>query len=146
MMSHLEIRNATRSACGCSATLARAQAFLAGNIPKPTMSTINNKLSELRITEAYLMLSCISENACGARMVSLKRIGSHEIRMFEAAPADSADRPLFWMELFDHDEQSAVDSCGCYAIEQAAATFEEFALQAIHADELSPDGPDDPPR
>jgi hypothetical protein len=103
------------------------------------MPTTSNKFCELRITQAYLRLLCIPESACGPRMVSLERIGDYEIRMFEAVPADSVDGPLFWMELFNHDGQSSVDSCCCYGIEQAAIVLDGFVSQAEQPDELSPD-------
>jgi hypothetical protein len=33
---------------------------------------------------------------------------------------------LFWMELFDHDAQSSVDSCACHDIEEAVVRFDDF--------------------
>jgi hypothetical protein len=36
----------------------------------------------------------------------------------------TAARPLFWLELFDHNAQSAIDSCSCYSIEEASTVFE----------------------
>jgi hypothetical protein len=86
----------------------------------------DSKFSELRITRAYIKLLCIPEGEHGGRMVSLARVGNNEIRMVEASQTNSADAPLFWMELFDHDAQSSVDSCACYNIKKAAAVFEDF--------------------
>jgi hypothetical protein len=88
--------------------------------------TPDKKFDELRITRAYIKLLCIPEGEQGARMVSLARVGSHEIRIFEISEASSADAPLFWIELFDHDAQSSVDSRPCRDIEEAAAAFEDF--------------------
>jgi hypothetical protein len=133
-----EIRSAMTSACRHAAPLASAQAPLSGNIQKSMMPVVSNKFSELRITRAYLRLLCIPENASGARMVLLERIGDYEIRMFEAVQTDSADGPLFWMELFDCDGQSSVDSCCCYEIEQAATAFNGFVSQAKHPGEGLP--------
>ena len=82
--------------------------------------------TELRITRAYIKLLCIPEGEHGARMVSLGRIGSCEIRMFESSHANSVDVPLFWIELFDHDAQSAVDSCMCHSIAEAVTAFDGF--------------------
>jgi hypothetical protein len=59
----------------------------------------DNTFSKLRITRAYIKLLCIPEGE--ARMVSLVQIGNHEIRMLEASKADTADGPLFLIELFD---------------------------------------------
>ena len=76
----------------------------------------DNTFSKLRITRAYIKLLCIPEG--DARMVSLGQIGKCEIRMLEASKADTADRPLFLIELFDHDAQSSVDSRICDDIEE----------------------------
>jgi hypothetical protein len=72
-------------------------------------------------------------------MVSLARIGDYEVRMFETATADSADGPLFWMELFNHGRRLSVDSCSCYEIEQAVIVLEGFVSHAKQPDEHSPD-------
>jgi hypothetical protein len=86
----------------------------------------DSKFSELRITQAYIRLLCIPEGENGARTVSLACVGNYEIRMFEATQTDSADVPLFWIELFDQDAQSSVDSCVCHNIKEAVAAFEDF--------------------
>lgn len=93
-------------------------------------SNSGSKFSELRITQAYIKLLGIPENAHGARAISLERIGGCEIRMFEATSVSTDDAPLFWLELFDHDRQSSVDSGSCYAIAEAAVTFDDFISQA----------------
>jgi hypothetical protein len=97
------------------------------------MSQSNRKFSELRISQAYLKLLSIPENAEGCRMVSLERIGAFEIRIFESALTDSADGPLFWMELFNHHRQSSVDSCSCCEIGEAATAFDGFVSQTKRA-------------
>ena len=84
----------------------------------------DNTFSKLRITRAYIRLLCIPEG--DARMVSLVQIGNYEIRMLEASKADTADGPLFLIELFDHDGQSSVDSRICDNIEDGVAAFEDF--------------------
>ena len=86
--------------------------------------TPDNTFNKLRITRAYIKLLCIPEG--DAKMVSLVQIGNYEIRMLEASKADTADGPLFLIELFDHDAQSSVDSCICDDIEEGVAAFEDF--------------------
>lgn len=104
------------------------------------MSDRDNFL-RLRIAQAYTRLVCLPENAHGARTVMLKRKGNCEIRIFETSPTSSADAPLFWMELFDHDGQSSVDSCCCHAIEEAVTAFEAFLSRARGSDQcLPPEG------
>jgi hypothetical protein len=46
--------------------------------------------------------------------------------MLEASKADTANGPLFLIELFDHDAQSSVDSRICDDIEKGVAAFEDF--------------------
>jgi hypothetical protein len=80
--------------------------------------------SKLRIARAYIKLLCLPEGA--AKMVTLARIGNYEVRMLEASKADTADGPLFLIELFDHDAQSSVDSCICCGIDEGVAAFQDF--------------------
>ncbi len=86
--------------------------------------TSDNPFSKLRITRAYIKLLCIPEDE--ARIVSLAQIGNYEIRMLEVSKADIADGPLFLIELFDHDAQSAVDSRLCDDVDEGVATFDDF--------------------
>ena len=71
-------------------------------------------------------------------MVSLAWIGDYEVRMFEGSQASSADTPLFWMELFDHNARTSVDSCSDHEIEDAGGLFQDFILQAERSNESSP--------
>jgi hypothetical protein len=84
----------------------------------------DDKFSKLRITRAYIKLLCIPEG--DVRMVSLACIGSYEIRMLDAPQSSSANAPLFWVELFDLDAQSSVESCVCHNIEEGVAAFQDF--------------------
>jgi hypothetical protein len=90
------------------------------------MCKLPDTFTELRITRAYIKLLSIPESEPGARMVSLGQIGNFEIRIFETSQTESSSAPLFWMELFDHDAQTCVDSCVCHSIKEAAAAFEHF--------------------
>jgi hypothetical protein len=88
--------------------------------------TYSNKLGELRISQAYIKLLGIPQNAHGARMVSLERIGNYEVLMFDVAPDSATDTPLFWLELFDHGRKSSIDSCSCTEIAQAVTVSDDF--------------------
>lgn len=89
--------------------------------------TSDNTFSKLRISRAYIKLLCIPEGE--SKIVSLVQIGNYEIRMLEASKTDTADSPLFLIELFDHEAQSAVESCVCCDIEEGVAAFENFVLR-----------------
>jgi hypothetical protein len=110
----------------------------------PMKCTSEKTFSQLRISRAYLKLLSIPENVSGARVISLERIGSYQIRMFEPAQIDSADGPLFWLELFDGEGQSSVDSCSCHAIEEAVTVFDGFVEQANELGTRSQGGRDEP--
>jgi len=84
----------------------------------------DQEFSKLRITRAYIKLLCIPEG--DAKMVSLARIGSYEVRMFECSQSSFGTARLFSIGLFDHDAQSSVDSCVCYDIEEGVAAFQDF--------------------
>src|SRR5277367_3635652 len=82
-----------------------------------------NRFIELRISQAYIALLGLPEESNDGRTISLARLDNHEVLMFDVPHAGSGDPPLFWMELFDHDAQLAVDSCSCYSIEEASTVF-----------------------
>jgi hypothetical protein len=88
--------------------------------------TYDNKLGELRISQAYIKLLGLAQNAQGARTISLERIGNYEILMFDVSPDNAADASLFWLELFDHETKASVDSCSCTEIAQAVTVFDDF--------------------
>lgn len=84
----------------------------------------DKEFRRLRLTRAYIKLLCLLEG--DGRFVSLVRIGSYEVRMLDVSQTGSADKPLFSLELFDHDAQTAVDNRVCYDIEEGVSTFEQF--------------------
>lgn len=92
--------------------------------------TYSNKLGELRISQAYIKLLGLPQNAQGARTISLERIGNHEVLMFDISPDGATDAPLFWLELFDHATKSSVDSCSCTEIARAVTVFDDFVSLA----------------
>ena len=98
--------------------------------PEPT-------LIELRIARAYGKLSSISGDSSKVS-VSLARIGNCEIQMFRWLETQSG--ALFWLELFDHNTRTSVDSFQCHEIKDAAPAFEELVKQATHLSDLDPSG------
>lgn len=82
------------------------------------------EFSKLRISRAYIKLLCIPESA--EKMVFLTRIGNYEVRMLESLQNGLDAAPLFSIELFDHDAQLSVDTCGCFGIDEGAAAFRDF--------------------
>ena len=73
---------------------------------------------------AYIKLLCVPKGA--TKIVSLTRVGNYEVRMMESSERGCDAAPLFSIELFDHDEQSPVDSCICYSLDEGAAALQDF--------------------
>ena len=90
----------------------------------------DNRFHELKIARSYIKLLCLPDLAHGVKSVSLARIGNYEIRILEDTQTDSAERLLFWMELFDYGTQISIDSCRCHNIKEAVAAFEDFISQS----------------
>jgi len=84
----------------------------------------DSTFSKLRMTRAYVKLLCIPDGE--TKLVSLGQIGNCEVRMLDAAKADSGRHALFLLELFDHDRQLVVESRVCDDIEEGVAAFETF--------------------
>ena len=83
------------------------------------------------IARAYLALSSAPKGEHGERAISLVRIRNYEIRMIETSQPGSINPPsTFWIELFDHNLRSTVDSCRCETVEDAADAYEALVSQA----------------
>lgn len=95
--------------------------------------------AEFLISKAYVKLSTIRKDGSEAS-VSLASIGSCEVRMFLRGQAHSDGMPLFWLELFDHDTRTSLDSFRCHKIKDAAPVFEDFMLEAAYLNKLPPGG------
>jgi hypothetical protein len=84
--------------------------------------------TSLRISQAFVSLQCQPES--GGKAVSLAWIGDLEIRMHAAPPAGVTERPLFILDIFDHDTQRFIDSRACYTLADGSAAFDDFLLMA----------------
>jgi hypothetical protein len=91
---------------------------------------LNSTSGRLQLTQAFNALSSMPGSNSTQQYTSLVRAGEYEIRMFNSAPSRSGDVPLVWMELFDHDAKTTVDSCTCREIDDAVSAFEAFVSQA----------------
>ena len=81
-------------------------------------------LTTLRVSRAYVSL--LSRPEVDTAAVSMAWIGDYEIRMHAAPPTGAATRPLFIVDIFDHDAQLCIDSRACYAVAEGAVAFDEF--------------------
>jgi hypothetical protein len=83
--------------------------------------------TSLRISQAFVSLQCQPEGS--RKAVSLAWIGDFEIRMHASAPA-GAQKPLFILDIFDHDAQLSIDSRDCHTLADGASAFDDFLLMA----------------
>jgi hypothetical protein len=90
--------------------------------------TDDGMATQLRIAIAYVKLCCIPEHSSEASVL-LFSSGNYEIRMFRR-PDDFEGAPLFWLELFDHNTKTSVDSFGCLRIKDAVPILIDFISQS----------------
>jgi hypothetical protein len=93
-------------------------------------STPGRALTELKIAQAYVRLSCIPDNDQGMS-VSVAMVASCEIRMLRGPEPDLDGASLFWLELFDLSAELSLDSGCCQTIEDAVPIFDSFVAQAL---------------
>jgi hypothetical protein len=105
--------------------------------PSPASSPEPWLATEPRLIRAYLKLFVVPPGDDGSKIVSFARFGSYEVRLFEP-PHDVAVETLpLWIELYAHDRQTTLDSCGCDELQTAVIAAEEFMAQARQFNEAS---------
>ena len=92
-----------------------------------------NRHSQLHRTATHPSLPealsrCQSED--GAKTVCLARFGSYEVRVIELSRDASAGSFPVWLELYEHNTRSTLDSCGCSELEEAVAAADELITHA----------------
>jgi hypothetical protein len=92
--------------------------------------TVTRKYTERRLIQAYLKLFLAVQSEDGVKTVSLARFGSYEVRVIELWHDTSASGFPVWLELYEHDTHSTLDSCGCSELEEAVAAADELIAQA----------------
>ena len=84
---------------------------------------VEYNFTTLRISQAYVSLQCQPDD--GIKAISLAWIGEFEIRMHAATPT-SAEKPLFILDIFDHDAQLFIDSRACHTLAEGAVRSTNF--------------------
>ena len=90
-------------------------------------------LTEARLVRAYLTLFLVPW-VDDARAVRLARFGSYEVRLVEFARDSSAESFPLWLELYAHDIQTSLDSCGCDAFDDAVSVADDLIARARELD------------
>ena len=93
--------------------------------------------AELRLTHGHVALSHAPAHSDGTSTVALAQFGKYEVRLIEFVPEKPANPTPFWLELYNHETRSAIDSCRCYDLEAAVQTTEKLMSRARTLDEES---------
>jgi hypothetical protein len=95
---------------------------------------------EFRIFQLYVLDLMAEKFVDGCRAATLARCGSYEVRLVELFQDWQDDTAPFWIELFDHGSDTAIDSCGGYDLGETAAGAEALISQArlLHRDGRAP--------
>jgi hypothetical protein len=83
-----------------------------------------------RLVRAQLELYVRRREGCGSKSVSVARYGSYEVRLLRPAQGSSVDPFIFWLELFDEDRGTSLDSGSAEYFEKALALAEQLISQA----------------
>jgi hypothetical protein len=88
-----------------------------------------------QLHKAYVGLAIAAADEDGSRTVSIKRFGVFEVRLVEFATRQRADSLAIWIELYDYDTQSSLDSCLCHDLEEAEPMLEHLLSSARYLTE-----------
>ena len=92
-------------------------------------NTVCCTLTEARLVRIYLALFLLPWQD-GTRSIRLARFGAYEVRIVEFAQDLTGDDFPLWLELYAHDIQGSLDSCGCDAFEDAVDAADELIERA----------------
>ena len=92
--------------------------------------TVTHKYTERRLIQAYLKLFLAVQSEDGVKTVSLARFGSYEVRVIELSRDAAAGNFPLWLELYEYNTRSTLDSCGCSELEEAVAAADELITHA----------------
>ena len=85
---------------------------------------------EQKILQSYDFVLRVDKNAQGYRSSTLERHGAHEVRLIDPPRMTECDTVPFWIELFDHNARTTVDSYGGYDLEAVAIAADAFIARA----------------
>ena len=88
-----------------------------------------------QLHKAYVGLAIAAADEDGSRTVSIRRFRALEVRLVEFATRQRADSLEIWIELFDYDTQSSLDSCLCHDLDEAEPMLERLLSSARHLTE-----------
>ena len=103
-----------------------------GSVALKGNGALREKVFVNRLYRAYLTLALIPKNEDGSRTVPIARLGSFEVRIVEFINSETCDGLDIWLELYNHSNQSSLDSCRCRDFDQAEVFAEDLICCARH--------------
>ena len=91
-----------------------------------------------QLYKAYVGLAVAGANEDGSRTVSVRRFGGLEVRLGEFTTRQEANSLDIWLELYDYDIHSSLDSCVCHDLDEAEPMLEYLLSCARRLTELRP--------
>jgi hypothetical protein len=88
------------------------------------------KALEQRIMQGRIWALVAAERIDGQRTVSLARHGAFEVRLIELPQDPLSDNIPLWIELFEHESSTTLDSCSGHDLRHMAVAAEAFISQA----------------
>jgi hypothetical protein len=88
-----------------------------------------------QLYKAYVGLAIAAANEDGSRTVSIRRFSALEVRLVEFGTRQQGENVEIWIELYDYDTQSSLDSCLCHDLDEAEPMLEDLLSSARHLTE-----------
>jgi hypothetical protein len=88
------------------------------------------KALEWRIIQSYVWVLCAPQDSDGQKTCSLARHGAYDVRLIEPSQMPQGDTIAFWIELYDNQQRSTLDSFGNDDLEEAATAADALITEA----------------
>jgi hypothetical protein len=101
-----------------------------GGKRKTLMCCGEGELFVSQFRKSYVGLATATTDEDGSRTIAIRRFGALEVRLVEFAARQQADSLDIWIELYDYDTQTSLDSCLCHDIDEAEPMLEHLLSSA----------------
>jgi hypothetical protein len=85
---------------------------------------------EAKLVQAYVLLKLTRVDSNGQQSVSIDFHGTYDVRLVEHPAQLSCRDIMFWVELFDHQTASSLDSYAVNQMDDAVAAAHNFIIRA----------------
>jgi hypothetical protein len=92
--------------------------------------TSNRAELEAKLIEAHTYLKLAQQSEDISAAATLARLGAFEVRLIAPSHVTLTGEARFWIELYDHDRQLAIDSVGDRVLKDAVVAAEDLIERA----------------